>query len=116
MDLLAGVTSAEEAGLEDVRGTSCRHLVATADLGRASQATSGGMPVRGGKTFDELLALPVEVWIDESFIRRVRFAPKAGDADTLDLWDFGTPLDDLDWTRLPTFRSPSEAARVRRAG
>jgi hypothetical protein len=58
--------------------------------------------------FEDLLSLPIEVWVDESHVRRIRFEHK-DQVDTVELWDFGTPMDGLDWTRLPTFRSPEEA-------
>jgi hypothetical protein len=27
---------------------------------------------------------------------------------TLELWDFGVPVDSLDWSRLPSFRAPGQ--------
>jgi hypothetical protein len=114
LDLLAGVVGASETGTDEVRGVTCRHLAGTADLSRASQAAPGGIAAPGRTRFEDLLALPVEVWIDDTQIRRIRFSSSEGAeqrSDTLELWDFGVPLDDLDWTRLPTFRSPDEAAR-----
>jgi hypothetical protein len=62
--------------------------------------------------FEDLLALPLEAWIDDTHVRRVRFdgGRAAGmGVVTLDLDDFGVEVDDLDWSRLPTFRSPEEA-------
>jgi hypothetical protein len=114
LDLLAGVVGASETGTEEVRGVTCRHLAATADLSRASQAVRGGIAAPGRRRFEELLALPVEIWIDDTQIRRIRFNSSEGveqHTDTLELWDFGVPIDDLDWTRLPTFQSPDEAAQ-----
>jgi len=114
LDLLAGVVGASETGTDEDRGVTCRHLTGTADLSRASQAAPGGIAAPGRKRFGDLLALPVEVWIDNAQIRRIRFSFSEGveqHTDTLDLWDFGVPLGDLDWTRLPTFRSTDEAAQ-----
>lgn len=112
LDILAGFTAGSETGPEDVRGTPCRHLTGTTDLSRASQATPGGVAVPARKRFEDLLALPVDVWVDDTHIRRVRFTsehPTGHRSETLELWDFGVQLDDLDWTRLPTFRSPEQA-------
>jgi hypothetical protein len=108
LDLVAGVVEASETGTDEVRGATCRHLAGTADLSRASRAAPGGIAAPGRRRFEDLLALPVEVRIDNTQIRRIRFSFSEGverHTDTLELWDFGAPLDDLDWTRLPTFRS-----------
>src|SRR4051812_5046916 len=115
VDLLAGVTDARKVGTDDVRGAACRRLAATADLGRASAATPGGMTLRTRGTFDELLALPVDVWIDDSHLRRIGFSAE-NTRETLELWDFGVPVAELDWSRLPTFRSPEEAIWVAERG
>ena len=71
-------------------------------------------PCRHSPRFEDLLALPVEVWLDAQHVRRVRYRPEHL-TETLELWDFGVALDDLDWTRLPAFRSPDEAAAVEKA-
>jgi hypothetical protein len=113
VDILAGLTAATDEGTDDVRGTPSRRFTATVDLSRASRITPGGVAVpmlmRG--RFEDLLALPVEVCVDDEHVRRVRFRPEHR-TETLELWDFGVSLDGLDWTRLPTFRSPGEAAAV----
>ncbi len=109
LDVLAGVTSATHVGTEDVRGTPCQRVAATTDLARASQMTPGGLAVPVRRRFEELSALPVDVWLDESYVRRTRFKFDER-TETLDLWDFGVPIGGFDWTRLPTFRSPQEAA------
>jgi hypothetical protein len=54
--------------------------------------------------FEDLLALPIEVCIDERHVRRIRCETGHG-VKTLELWGFGVDVDRLDWTRLPTFRS-----------
>ena len=102
LDLLAGTTEATEVGTQDVYGTPCRHLEITADL---------GTPRR--KRFEDLLAFPAEVWLDERHVRRVRTRSE-NRAETVQFRDFGLSLDHLDWSRLPTFRSPEESAKVRR--
>jgi hypothetical protein len=53
----------------------------------------------------------VEFWIDGSHIRRVRFESE-NRIETVELWDYGVGTDGLDWSRLPTFRSPELAARA----
>ncbi len=114
VDLLAGVTGATDAGQAEVRGVSCRCLHATVDVSRASAATPGGVAVPEVPRFEDLLAFPVEVCIDDRHVRRIRVR-LAKRIETLESWDFGVALDDLDWTRLPTFRSPGEAAELARA-
>jgi hypothetical protein len=111
LDILAGLTAATDEGTDDVRDTACRRFTATVDVSRASKVVPGGVAVPTLGRFEDLLALPVEVCIDDKHVRRVRFRPEHR-TDTLELWDFGVSLDDLDWTRLPTFRSPEEAAAV----
>lgn len=109
IDVLAGVTHADDAGIEEIRGDACRRLAVTTDLSRASQLTNDGVGVPSTGRFDDLLALPLDVWIDDRHVRRVRFVSKDR-AETAELWDNGASLDSVDWTRLPTFRSPHEAA------
>jgi hypothetical protein len=108
LDLLVGITETRDAGTEEVQGTPCRRIAAKTDLSRASRETPGGIAVPELGRFEDLLSLPIEVWVDESHVRRIRFERK-DQVDTVELWDFDTPLDGLDWTRLPTFRSPEEA-------
>ena len=53
------------------------------------------------------------VWIDSEHVRRfqavergsARFS-RATTTETVELWDFGVPVDSLDWSRLPSFRTP----------
>ncbi len=105
LDILAGVTDATAAGAEDVRGTPCRRYEATVDIGRASQRTPNGVAVPELGRFEELLAFPVEVCVDDAHVRRVR-ARFAQRTETIELWDVGAALDDVDWSRLPTLRTP----------
>jgi hypothetical protein len=109
LDLLSGLTDAIDVDTEHVRGARCRHLAAKADLSLAARVTSGAVAVPACARFDDLLALPVDVWVDESHIRRIRFSSHQRidqRTETLDLGNLGMRLDDLNWTRLPTFRSP----------
>jgi len=108
VDLLSGVTQAEDQGPEIVRGATCRRIAVSVDVGRASAATPGGVAAPARSRFDELLSLPVDVWIDDSHVRRVRYV--AGEtAETIELWDFGVRIKSLDWTYMRTFRSPDAA-------
>lgn len=109
LDLLSGLTNVTDINIEDVRGAPCYHLAAPADVSRAANATSGAVAVPARRRFEDLLALPMDVWVDQTHIRRIRFASSQKlehRTETLELWDFGIRVDDLDWTRLPTFRSP----------
>lgn len=108
LDLLAGLTEATEVDSEVVRGTPCRHLRVAVDASRASKATPGGVPVPSRPSLEELLALPMEVWIDESHLRRVHFRSERHSAETMELWDFGQPIDEQDWLHLPTFQTPED--------
>lgn len=111
LDLLAGVTEATEVGWQEVYGTPCRQVSVTVDLARASAATPGGMATPKRARFEELLALPAEVWLDDTHVRRVRCVSEHT-RKTVQFRELGLPLDHFDWTRLPTFRSPAEAAKV----
>jgi len=106
--LLPGVTDAALDGTETLRGTASRRFSAHVDLERASAATGEGLRPPPVERFEELRALPVTVWIDGQHVRRIRFqhGPPARHLTTLDLWKFGVPASDLDWSLLPTFRSP----------
>jgi hypothetical protein len=108
--LLRGTTEARLADTETLHGTQCQKLAADVDMARASAATTEGLRPPTVERFEDLLALPVTVWIDESHVRRIQFDGAGPRSLTLELWDFGTPTDDLDWSRLPTFKSPEEAA------
>lgn len=117
LDLVAGIFEASDTGGgQEVRGAACRHLSATTDLSRATKATPGGIGVPARKRFEDLLSMPVELWLDDTHIRRVRFSSQEANehrSEALKLWDFGVALDEFDWTRLPTFRSPDEAVANR---
>jgi hypothetical protein len=97
-------------GHETLRETRCAKLTARVDMARASALHDGGLRAPAVERFEELLALPVTVWTDDRFIRRVHFDHEQKKQLTLELWDFDVPTDELDWSRLPTFKSPEEAA------
>jgi hypothetical protein len=85
---LQGTTGAQHVGDETVRGTPCRVVA-----------------VRTGSA-------ELTVWVDDQHVRRIRFEEHASSRQasvsrivTLDLWDFGVPVDSLDWSRLPSFRT-----------
>lgn len=108
--LLPGTTNASPEGTDTLHGTVCRRLAAHVDMERAAAASAQQLPPPQVGSFEELRALPVTVWIDGQHVRRIRFEhgtmPKH--LNTLDLWEFGVPVDDLDWSRLPAFRSPRQ--------
>ena len=86
---LQRATAARWVGHERVRWTTCR--VVTAAVGE-----------------DEFT-----VWIDDRHVQRFQTVQRGSDrypvatrAETVELWDFGIPVDSLDWSRLPSFRSP----------
>ena len=86
---LLGATAARWAGQETVRWTPCRVVTTTAGQ-------------------DEFT-----VWIDDLRIHRFRTvncgpgrSALATTTETVELWDFGVPVDELNWTRLPSFRTP----------
>jgi hypothetical protein len=103
-DALAGAVASTEEGAEDVRGTRCRHLTVKVDLPRASAATPGGVILPTRARVEDLLALPLEVWLDDSHVRRIRRRSE-GTIETLELWDFDVRTDDFDWTCLPNFQT-----------
>jgi hypothetical protein len=52
--------------------------------------------------------LPLDVWLDQTYVRRVRFTREerfGRETEAIELWEFGVTVNHLDWTRLPTFRS-----------
>ena len=103
--LLPSVTGAAVDGTDTVRGTACRRLAAHVDMARPRQLSREGC---GPRQFERLRALPLTAWIGGQGVRRIRFergAP-APHRTTLELWDVGAPVGNLDWSRLPAFRSP----------
>jgi hypothetical protein len=97
VDLLNGVSWAAPADRQDVRGASCRRYPASVARGHAATMLPRNW-------LDEGSDLPIELWIDDRYIRRIRVVAERR-TWTLELWDFGVDVDDFDWTRLPVFRS-----------
>jgi hypothetical protein len=86
---LQRATAARWAGTEQVRWTTCRVVAAAVDDGEFT------------------------VWLDGQRIQRFQAVERgsgrsalATRTETVELWDFGVPVDELDWSRLPTFRTP----------
>jgi hypothetical protein len=114
LDALRGTTDATVDGVEPLHDATCRRLEAHVDLDRASAAAGGGLSVPSVARVEDLHALPITVWIDGQHVRRVRFQEgrEASTTFVLDLYDFDAGTGELDWERLPSFRSPAEAALV----
>ncbi len=117
--LLPGATDARLESAETLRGTSCQRYAVRAEVARAEAAAGAGLPAPSGVDSGQPSVLVLTVWIDGQHIRRVRFEdrapkdlqPEQGDSGvskvlTLELWDFGVPVDDLDWSHLPDFQTP----------
>jgi len=98
LDLLDGMHDAGENGTEMLRGVSCRHLTPDLDARHASAT----LPSHWSADPD---VLRPEVWVGaDGYIHRVQ-VHAMDRAQALELWDFGVPLDHLDWTRLPARQS-----------
>ena len=109
LDALRGLTAATPEGDDVIRGTPCSRLAARVDLQRASAATPDGIHPPDVDRFEDLLDLPLTVWIDGTHVRRVRFEEEQPSRSwSLELWDFGVSTDGLDWSRLPN-PEPSDA-------
>jgi hypothetical protein len=115
--LLPGATDAHPEGTETLRGTSCRKYLVHVEVQLAAAAALATLPTPSGIDSKQPAVLTLTVWIDGQHIRRVQFEDrvakvplKHGDSSakvlTLELWDFGVPVQELDWSRLPTFRTP----------
>ncbi|TWP35320.1 hypothetical protein [Leekyejoonella antrihumi] len=112
VDLLGGIVRADDQGVDDVGGEQWRHFAVTVNLAVASAAVDGGMPSPRRDRLEDLLALPVEVWLDATDLRRIRYTesmPFSTAVDAVTLSDFGVDVEDLDWSRIPSYRSPGEA-------
>jgi hypothetical protein len=118
--LLPGTTDARAEPAETIRGTLCRPYAVRVEVTRT--AAAGGrawLPPPSGVDSKQPPVLVLTVWIDGRHVRRVRFedrAPKDPQHEqgasvakvlTLELWDFGVLVQELDWSRLPNFRTPS---------
>ncbi len=109
---LTGAVAARPVGPEEVRGTACQHLIVEVDLTRALEAGGEGWPATFRPGPEAPAAAALAVWIDEEHVRRVRFGYSAsGDVSPqlvggfatveVELWDFGTSVANLDWSRIP---------------
>jgi hypothetical protein len=96
LDVLAAVVGAVEVGTDDVRGRPCRHLVAYADLAAASALSPYGLAAPAVDRYENLLALPVDVWLHDGRLARVLHT--ATTTCLIDLWDYGTDLAGVDWS------------------
>lgn len=103
IDLLAGLATAKDEGVDEERD-GWRRLAVTADLSRASGARPGGMPTPAEDRFEKLLDLSAQVWLDDSHLRQVSFHTQEA-TSVMTLSGFGTDVDQLDWSKLPTFAS-----------
>jgi len=89
---LQDVTDARYSGDETVRGTQCR--VAAVSSGPAE----------------------FTVWMGEEYIHRIQSEERASGRSTvvrtvtIELWDFDVPVGSIDWSRLPSFRTPGDDA------
>jgi hypothetical protein len=93
--ILVGASDATLEGIETVRGASCQKLGAHVDMARASASSPTGLKAPAVERFEDLLALPVTVWIDRDHVRRVQFDECEPHKLTLELWDFGLRTEEL---------------------
>jgi hypothetical protein len=109
---LTGTVAARTAGTGEVRGTACQQLIAEVDLARALAAGGEGWPASFRPGPEVPVTAALAVWVGEQHVRRVRFGrtargdvtPEPADRVTaveVELWDFGTPVAHLDWSRFP---------------
>ena len=120
LDALRGLEAATAEGEDVVRGTQCRRLAVRVDLARASAAAPNGLHPPAVDRFEDLLALPLTVWIDATHVRRVRLEEEVPTRTwQVELWDFGVSTDGLDWSRLPEWPAVQERrpahGRIRQA-
>ena len=109
LDSLRGLEAATGDGEDVIRGTPCRRLAARVDLARASAAVEDGIHPPSVDRFEDLLSLPFTVWIDGTHVRRVRFEEEQPSRSwQIDLWEFGVPTAELDWSRLPRLSAGDE--------
>lgn len=108
LDLLKGVSEAQLDGSETLRERHCRRFSASADLTRAAELSPDDLALPPAKRYGDLLAVPLQVWIDEDGrILRVLSESEMMELSIV-LAEYGVELP-ADWSRLPTFRSPEKA-------
>jgi hypothetical protein len=111
---LTGTAAVRTVGTEAVRGIDCQQLMVEVELALALEAGGKGWPAYFGSGPEAPATAGLAVWIDGEHVRRVRFmtgargkvSPELADADRVstievELWDFGTSVAHLDWTRFP---------------
>jgi hypothetical protein len=45
---------------------------------------------------------------DVAHLRQVHFRTGRHSTETMELWDFGLTIDELDWLRVPTYQTPED--------
>jgi hypothetical protein len=110
LQALRGTTDATDEGDESLRGIPCQRLAVRCDLDRVFAASAPKFPDAVTDRLKRHQLLPVTVWIGGDYIRRVRVSDVMQRDLTLELWDYGTAIEEFDWSRLPTFRSLAEHA------
>lgn len=109
LDMLQGVTEAQHGGNEMLGERRCRQFSARVDLSRAAELSPDHLALPPAKHYGDLLAVPLQVWIDEDTqISRILMESDITEL-TLALLEYGVELP-ADWSRLPTFRSADDAS------
>jgi hypothetical protein len=109
---LTGAATARTVGTDAVRGIACQQLIVEVDLAHAREAGGAGWPASFCPVPAGLTTAALAVWIDDQHVRRVRFSQAAGGEVSpepagrgskveVELWDFGTSVARLDWSRFP---------------
>ena len=109
---LTGAATVRAVGPEAVRDIACQQLMVEVDLGHALAAGGARWPASFRPGLEGLTTAELAVWIDGQHVRRVRFSSSGrgevspeltGQLATveIELWDFGTSVAHLDWSRFP---------------
>lgn len=117
--VLPGATEASTEGTGTLRHTVCRKFAVQVDTAQAAAASKVRLRVPRGVDPGQEQSLALTVWVDDQHVRQVRFTdqgqkditpgqPGSGISKdvTLELWDFGVPTGNLDWSSLPRFQVP----------
>ncbi len=112
--LLPGAIDARFEGGETVRGTLCRKYAVQVEVARAEAVAGARLSTPSDVDTGIPPVLVLMVWTDGQHIRRAQFgdrspedpqpglsATSVGKVRTLELWDFGVSVKELDWSRLP---------------
>lgn len=100
IDLVVGVTAAVDWGIDEVDGQRWRHLKVNASLAEASSRHPDGMASPARRRYEDLLELPLEVWLDDDHLRRISFVDDRR-TESVTLVEPGVDTEGLDWSRLP---------------